>query len=69
MHQIKSLAADPYKGKLYWSHVKLGGMNEIEGSNMDGSGRHVITTQRDNPDLAGATSKLQVDFASNLSLT
>ncbi|XP_075238130.1 LDL receptor protein 1 isoform X2 [Lycorma delicatula] len=61
IHQIRSLAADPYKGKLYWSHIKSGGMSAIEGSYMDGSGRHVITTQRDNPELAGVTS-LVVDY-------
>ncbi|XP_034243195.1 prolow-density lipoprotein receptor-related protein 1 isoform X1 [Thrips palmi] len=42
--QIKSLALDPTRGKLYFSHVR-GTTYIIEEANMDGSGRHTLVSK------------------------
>lgn len=42
--QIKSLALDPTRGKLYFSHVR-GTSYIIEEANMDGSSRNVLVSK------------------------
>jgi len=42
--QIKSLALDPTRGKLYFSHVR-GTSYIIEEANMDGSGCHILVSK------------------------
>ncbi|GLH07804.1 Vitellogenin receptor, partial [Gryllus bimaculatus] len=61
--QIRSLALDPLRGKLFWSHIP-NDLHTIEKSNMDGSGRIVLATQRENPNLMSPQS-LCMDLESN----
>ncbi|XP_039297964.1 low-density lipoprotein receptor-related protein 1 [Nilaparvata lugens] len=63
-YRIRGLAVDPHRGKIYWSQQKVAGMNDIEASNMDGSDRHTITTQRENKVLSAVCS-LIVDHVDN----
>ncbi|RZF40959.1 hypothetical protein LSTR_LSTR013214 [Laodelphax striatellus] len=63
-YRIQGLAVDPHRGKIYWSQLKVAGMNDIEASNMDGSDKHTITTQRDNKVLSAVCS-LIVDHVDN----
>ncbi|XP_068084350.1 prolow-density lipoprotein receptor-related protein 1 [Anabrus simplex] len=60
--QIRSLALDPTRGKLYWSHLH-DNQHAVEQSNMDGSNRTVLTTSRDNHLLA-APQSLAMDLDS-----
>ncbi|XP_047119261.1 low-density lipoprotein receptor-related protein 1 [Schistocerca piceifrons] len=59
--QIRSLAVDPLRGGLYWSHMQ-DSQYVIESSRMDGSERKMIVTQRENPLLVSPQS-LAMDLA------
>ncbi|KAL1115245.1 hypothetical protein AAG570_007276, partial [Ranatra chinensis] len=62
--RILSLAVDPFRGKLYWCHVKSGDLHVIESSRTDGSERRTLVTQKENEDLVETTS-LAVDYNLN----
>ncbi|GBP36075.1 Low-density lipoprotein receptor-related protein 1 [Eumeta japonica] len=52
LHNITSLAVDPRRGKLYWSH-SVDGFERIEEANEDGSARRTLVTYGADPQLAG----------------
>ncbi|XP_054274081.1 low-density lipoprotein receptor-related protein 1-like [Macrosteles quadrilineatus] len=62
--EIRSLAIDPLRGKMYWSQVYPGGVNSIMAARMDGSDSHMLVSQRDYKILAGVSS-LVVDYKDN----
>ena len=49
--QVKSLALDPSRGKLFWSEVGRPQQHAIYVANMDGTQRKILVSQTDNPDL------------------
>lgn len=53
---VKSLAVDPSRGKIFWSEVGRPQQHAIYAANMDGTQRHVLASQTDNPDLTSPRS-------------
>ncbi|CAG2062838.1 unnamed protein product, partial [Timema podura] len=62
LFQVKSLAVDPLRGRLFWSHMS-DDLHVIEMSAMDGSGRKVLVSQREDTDLISPQS-LSMDLDS-----
>nr|CAD7418661.1 unnamed protein product [Timema cristinae] len=56
LFQVKSLAVDPLRGRLFWSHMS-DDLHVIEMSAMDGSGRKVLVSQREDADLISPQSE------------
>lgn len=65
--QIRSLAVDPIRGQLYWSHMR-DDQHVIEKSCMDGSQRSVLVSQREVPELVSPQSKFIVTLNLNNSV-
>ena len=57
--QIKSLALDPTRGKLYFSHVR-GTSYIIEEANMDGSDQHILVSKSE--DVASVAPRSKFDI-------
>jgi hypothetical protein len=60
LFQVKSLALDPLRGKLYWTKVQSE-KHVIEEANMDGSNRQILVPQNEQDSIM-PQSEFLLDF-------